>query len=173
MIDERAETRKGVDVKIDLIAKKNWTGLVLVGFIFDGDKIPLAIPGDEGKGFVAVAAGEKFTGQFKKTSLLRGTGDGGRGTGEEGRKLILAGLGKRKEFELDRVRSASAKALKRAEEIGAESIGLLVPDNKEVRGDLAEFVAAVVEGAILSSYRFDKYRTPKPDEAKPVAELAL
>jgi len=101
--------------------------------MFDGDKTPLAIPGDEGKSLSTFAAGEKFTGQFKKTSLLRGTGDGGRGTGEEGRKLILAGLGKRKEFELDRVRSATAKALKRAEEIGAESVGLLVPDNKEVR----------------------------------------
>jgi len=152
-------------VRIDLIPKKSWTGRVLVGFMFDGDKTPLAIPGDEGKGFAAVAAGEKFTGQFKETSLLRS--DVGAA------KLILTGLGKRKEFELDRVRSATAKALKRAEEIGAESIGLLVPDSKEVRGELADFAAAVVEGAILSSYRFDKYRTPKPDDLKPVGELTL
>ena len=82
MIDERAETRKGANVKIDLIAKKNWTGRVLVGFMFDGDKTPLAIPGDEGKSYAAVAAGERFAGQFKRTSLLRGTGDGGRGTGD-------------------------------------------------------------------------------------------
>ncbi len=165
MIDERAEARKGAKVKIDLIAKKNWTGRVLVGFMFDGDNTPLAIPGDEGKSYAAVAAGEKFTGQFKKTSLLR--------PGSGAPKLILAGLGKRKEFELDRVRSAVAKALKRAEDIGVDSIGLTVPDSREVRGDLAEFVGAAVEGAILSSYRFDKYRTPKPDEAKPVGELML
>jgi leucyl aminopeptidase len=157
---------EGARVRIDLIARKNWIGRVLVGFMFEGDKTPLAIPGDEGKSFAAVAAGEKFTGQFKKTSLLRGTGD-------EGRKLILVGLGKRKELELDRVRSATAKAMKRAEEIGAESVGVLVPYNKEVRGELVDFAAAVVEGAILSSYRFDKYRTPKPDEAKPVGELTL
>jgi leucyl aminopeptidase len=42
-----------------------------------------------------------------------------------------------------------------------------------VRGDLVDFVAATVEGALLSSYRFDKYRTPKPDESKPVGELGL
>jgi leucyl aminopeptidase len=152
-------------VRIDLDAKKNWTGRVLVGFMFEGDKTPLAIPGEEGKGFAAVAAGEKFTGQLKKTSLLRSDA----GTS----KLILAGLGKRTEFELDKVRSASAKAMKRAEEIGAESVGVLVPDNKEVRGELVDFAAAVVEGAVLSSYRFDKYRTPKPDEATAVGELTL
>jgi len=152
-------------VRIDLIVKKDWTGRVLVALMFEGDKTPLALPGEEGRSFVAVAAAERFTGQFKKTSLLRA------GAGEE--KLIIAGLGKRKEFELDRVRSAVAKALKRAEDIGAELVGLLVPDNREVKGDLADSVGAAVEGAILSSYRFDKYRTPKPDEAKPVGELRL
>ncbi|MCX6841237.1 MAG: leucyl aminopeptidase [candidate division WOR-3 bacterium] len=173
-------------MQIDLIAKKNWTGRVLVGFMFEGDKTPLAIPGDEGKSYAAVAAGEKFTGQFKKTSLLRSAsadyaddadsrlGPARAQTAETKEwKLILTGLGKRKEFELDRVRSATAKALKRAEEIGAESVGLLVPDSKEVRGDLADFAAAAVEGAILSSYRFDKYRTPKADEDRPVGELTL
>jgi leucyl aminopeptidase len=152
-------------VRIDLIAKKNWTGRVLVAFMFENDKTPLAVAGDEGKGFAAVAAGEKFTGQFKKTSLLRA--DAGAS------KLILAGLGKRKEFELDRVRSATAKALKRAEDIGAESVGVLIPETKEIRGSLSDFAAAAVEGATLGEYRFDKYRTPKPDDPKPVGELTL
>jgi leucyl aminopeptidase len=152
-------------VRIDLITKKNWTGRVLVAFMFDGDKTPMAIPGVEGKGFAAVAAEERFTGQFKKTSLLR--------AGAGAYKLVLVGLGKRNEFELDRVRSAIAKAMRRVEEIGAESVGVLVPGNKEVRGELADFAAALVEGAILSSYRFDKYRTPKPEEAKEVGELTL
>jgi len=152
-------------VRINLIVKKNWTGKVLVAFMFDGDKTPLAIPGDEGKTLAAVAAGEKFTGQFRKTSLLRCE------AGES--KVIVTGLGKRAEFEPDRVRSATARALKRAEEIGAESVGLLVPDNKDVRGDLSEFAAAAVEGAILGEYRFEKYKTPKSDEPKAVAELVL
>jgi leucyl aminopeptidase len=156
---------EGAEVKIDLIAKKDWTGRVLVGLMFEGDKTPLAMVGDEGKRHAAVAAGEKFNGQLKRTSLLRAeAGDA---------KLILAGLGKRKDFELDRVRSATAKALKRAEDIGAEAVGLLVPDTREVRGDVADFVGAAIEGAVLSSYRYDKYRTPKPDDTKPVGEIAL
>lgn len=152
-------------MRINLIAKKNWTGRVSVAFMFDGDKTPLAIPGDEGKTLAAVAAGETFAGQFRKTNLLRC--DAGAS------KVIVTGLGKRNEFELDRVRSAISKALKRVEEIGADSIGLLVPDNKEVRGDLSEFVSAAVEGAILGQYRFDKYRTPKKDDSKPVGELVV
>ena len=152
-------------MRIDLTPKKAWTGRVLVGFMFDGDKTPLAMPGEEGRVFAAVAAGEKFAGQFKKTGLFRC--DAGAS------KVIVTGLGKRNEFALDRVRSAIAEALKRAEEIGAVSVGVLIPDNKDVRGELADFAAAVAEGAILSSYRFDKYRTPKADESKPVGELIL
>ena len=56
-------------MNIDLIAKKNWTGRVLVAFVFDGDKAPLAVPGEEGKGLAAAAAEERFTGQFKCTNL--------------------------------------------------------------------------------------------------------
>ncbi len=152
-------------MRIDVIAKKDWTGRVLVGLMFEGDKTPLALPGEEGRGYAAVAADEKFAGQFRKTSLLRANSGNS--------KLILAGLGKRREFELDRVRSAVARALKRAEDIGVDSVGLLVPESSEVKGDLADFVGAAVEGAILSSYRFDKYRTPKPDDSKPVVELVL
>jgi leucyl aminopeptidase len=147
------------------MVKKNWTGKVLAAFVFDGDKTPLGLPGDDGAAFVKVAAGEKFTGQSKKTVLLRSA------AGAE--KLVLAGLGKRKELEPDKVRAATAQAIKRAEEIGAESLGLLIPDKKEVGLELGRFVAAAVEGAIMGSYRFDKYRTPKDDDPKPVAELAL
>jgi len=147
------------------MAKKNWTGKVLAAFLFDGDKTPLGMPGDEGAALVKVAAEEKFTGQPKKTALLRSAAGA--------QKLILAGLGKRKELEPDRVRTAAAKAVKRAEEIGAESVGLLIPDKKQAGLEPGRFAAAVVEGAILGSYRFDKYRTLKPDDPKPVAELVL
>lgn len=150
-------------MNIDLIAKKNWTGRVLVAFVFDGDKAPLAVPGEEGKGLAAAAAEERFTGQFKCTNLSRAGAS----------KLILVGLGKRKDFEPDRVRSATAKAMKRAEEIGADSAGVLVPEAKEVKGDLAEFTAAVVDGAVLSTYRFNRHRTLKLDDARPVSELTL
>jgi leucyl aminopeptidase len=180
-------------VKIELVAKKNWAGKVLAGFVFEGDRTPLGMPGNEGRQFMAVAEGERFAGQFKKVTLLRS--DSG------AQKLILAGLGKRVEFELDKVRSAASKAAKRAEEIGAGVVGLLIPDARDTTGlsdnpdcvpcrpgrdtmrnpqrisvmslKLAEFVVAAVEGAILGTYRFDKHRTPKEDEPTPLAGLTL
>ena len=152
-------------MKVELVTRKGWTGKVLAALMFDGDKTPLGIPGDEGAAIGRVVAEEKFTGQLKKTALLRSVAGSSR--------CILAGLGKRKELELDRVRAATARALKRAEEIGAESLGLLIPDSKEVRLDLDRFVSAALEGAILGSYRFDKYRKPKDDEPKPAGELVL
>jgi leucyl aminopeptidase len=152
-------------MKVEIAVRKRWSGQVLVAFVYDGDKMPVGMPGDEGRQLLAVAAAEKFTGQARKTTILRHCGDE--------LKVILTGLGKRKGSGAEQVRGAVAKALRRAEEIGADRVGVLVPDAKEVRGDLAAFVAAAVEGALLGSYRFDKYRTPKPDENRPVSELAL
>jgi leucyl aminopeptidase len=138
---------------------------VLAALMFEGDKTPLGMSAAEGAGFVKVAAEEKFTGQEKKTTLMRFESGAG--------KLILAGLGKRKGFEPDKVRVAAAKAVKRAEEIGAEAVGLLLPDGRAGSLELTDYVAAAVEGAFLGSYRFNRYVTPKPDDPKPVEELAL
>ncbi len=152
-------------MKITLMTRKSWTGRVLAAFMFEGDKTPIGMTRDEGAEFVRVAAEERFSGQTKKTILMRSAA----GTG----KLILSGLGKRQEAELDTIRVAAAKALKRAEEIGAETVGLLMPEGRAGRFAPAELVSAAVEGAILGSYRFTRHLTPKPDDPKPAAELVL
>jgi leucyl aminopeptidase len=150
-------------VKIELATMKSWTGKVWAALMFEGDKTPLGIAGLEGVEAAGTAKSEKFEGKPKQTVLLRRNDE----------KLIVAGLGKRKEYSLERARAAAAKLLKRCEEIGATSVGLTIPDAKDAKGDLGAFVGALIEGAMISSYRFDKWRTPKADEAKPVAELAL
>ncbi len=150
-------------MKIELATTKSWTGKVRAALMFEGDAAPLGISSDAGRAAAQTAAGEKFTAKPKETILLR----------HDDEKLILAGLGKRKEYSLERVRAATARILKRCEEIGATTVGLAVPDPKEAKGSLTEFVAAIVEGALLSSYRFNKWRTPKPDEPHPVETLTL
>jgi len=152
-------------VKIEIRPMKQWSGKVRVAFMFDGDKTPLAIPGADGAYLARIAAEEKFTGQAKKTILMRGDAGASR--------VIVAGLGRRKELEPDNVRAAAARAVKRAEEIGAESVAVLLPEGKAGRLELPDFAAAVVEGAILGSYRFTRHMTPKTDDSKPVAELLL
>ncbi len=154
---------KGAQVKINLSSAKHWTGNARVAFLFESDRTPLGLPGPEGTGLVAQCAAQNFKGQLKKTAFLAC----------DGKTTIVAGLGKRKDYSPDRLRAASAKALKLAEEKGIADLGLIVPDNKDVKGDLSLFAASAIEGALLGSYRFGKYKTPKDDDPKPVAGLTL
>ncbi|MEO0082683.1 MAG: leucyl aminopeptidase [candidate division WOR-3 bacterium] len=148
-------------MKIELVARKHWTGKVLAVFAYEDGKPPLGLEKSEAESIAAGCTAQNFKGAYKKTALVSA----------EDRLFVVTGLGKRKDFELDRARVASAKALKLAEDKGVESLGLLIPDNKDVRGDLAEFASAAIEGAVLGSYRFDKYKKPKEDDTKPVAGL--
>jgi leucyl aminopeptidase len=152
-------------MKVELASLKSWSGKVLAAFMFEGGKTPLGMADADGRMAVEVAGSEKFVGKPKQVTLLRH---------DDGvRKLILTGLGTRKGFAPEAVRVAVAKALKQAESNGFESVGVVVPGKKEAGMDPARFAAAAVEGAVLGTYRFNRHRTPKDDESKPVAELTL
>ncbi len=152
-------------MRIESLAWKQWQGRFLAALVFE-DGVPLGLPQAEGKRLMAIAAEENFTGRYKKTTLLR--------TGEDGQRLLLAGLGKRNDFEPDRVRVAVAKLVKQAEEMNVDVLGLLAPDPARIRGSLASFIAAAVEGAILSAYHYTEHRTVEDkDEPKPLGGLAI
>jgi len=152
-------------VKTEFQSAKAWAGRTRLALMFEGETTPLGITKEKGRELARIAAGERFQARLKQTVLLHEE------VGEK--RLILSGLGKRGEFEPDRVRIAVARGVKRAEEAGADSVGLVVPSERELGRPLAGFVQAAVEGAILFSYRFDRYRRPKEDEPKPVGELTL
>ncbi len=79
---------------------------------------------------------------------------------EGSRRWLLSGLGKRAEWNPEGARVSAAKAAKRAGELGARSLCWELPDG----GDGAA-AAALVEGTILASYRFDTYKAPPKDPA--------
>src|SRR2546421_2965299 len=72
---------------------------------------------------------------------------------EDGRRVIVAGLGKRAEFDHERARVAAASAASRARELGSKSLSWAAPP-----GDAA-VAGALVEGTLLALYRFDRYKT--------------
>jgi len=76
----------------------------------------------------------------------------------DGRRYLLAGLGPREKFDAEAARVAAAGAAKRAGELGARSLCWEAPPSSDER-----IVAAIVEGTILASYRFDRYRTQEDD----------
>jgi leucyl aminopeptidase len=83
-------------------------------------------------------------------------------------RLVIAGLGPRKDLTAETLRRAAAAALRRARDLGARTVAIEVfgqrlPDRQRAH--------AVVEGAILGTYTFDRYKREKSDKA--VEELRV
>jgi leucyl aminopeptidase len=75
-----------------------------------------------------------------------------------GKRWILVGLGARSALDGERVRMAAASALGRARELGARRLCWEVPHKV---GD--EIAAAIVEGTLLTAYRYDRFKGKGPD----------
>lgn len=90
-------------------------------------------------------------------------------------RVLVVGLGKSKNFDMDGVRSVSAIVARRLRTLNVESAATIVHGSGIGGLDPEVAAEALAEGAILGLYRFDKYRTsskPKFDETKP-ATLVL
>lgn len=126
--------------------------LLAVG-CFEGHKPPQEI------------AAKKFSGKSGETAFVPS------GTLRAGRNVLLVGLGKKEKFTLEKIRQAAAKALAYAKSMKVEEARF---DLESFSGDfgLDEAAAAAVEGARLSDYRFEKYKS-KPAPSSSLAEFGL
>ena len=77
--------------------------------------------------------------------------------------LFLIGMGKEQEIEADSWRKAGAKARREATGLGTEDIAFYLSSDREAENR----AGAIVEGALLASYQFSKYRS----DSKPVSSL--
>ncbi len=93
---------------------------------------------------------------LKKTALLHGDG------AINAARVILVGLGRRDDFDGEKARNAAAAGYGRATGAGAKSIGIAVPDgvDSEVIG------AAFTESALLTGYKFDRYKSKMEDSGE-------
>jgi len=76
-------------------------------------------------------------------------------------RLVLAGLGKRSEFTMNRLRQAVGKAAPSLRTAGARDVTVLV---EGFGRDLEEVSQALVEGSLLGLYRFLKYKTNEEND---------
>ena len=87
------------------------------------------------------------------------------------KRVLVIGLGKRDEFDLDRTRLTSSKAVIHIRDMGLKEFltGLhnLIMFNRSTAAE------AVVTGTLMGLYRFTKYKTVESDEAKEVEEFTL
>jgi leucyl aminopeptidase len=115
-------------------------------FLLEGDEMPESLRDAPGSG--------DAKGGFKKAVTIHPERPG---------RVLVVGLGKAGEFELERARVAGAIAAKAAGAVEAESLALIVPTAPdEEPGPVS---AALLEGAILASYRFDRFKSGENDGA--------
>jgi leucyl aminopeptidase len=98
----------------------------------------------------AIAEKDNFEGKFGQTYLIN--------TLEQ--KILIVGFGKKEEFDHNKLREASAKAVKKLHSIKAKSA---VFDFGEAAGKDA------VLGALIADYAFDKYKSEKADRLEAAA----
>ena len=121
--------------------------------LFDGDELPEPLAGAPGS--------EDVKGAYKKATLVH--------PGSPRRALVI-GLGDREEFEPERARVAGAIAARTASSVDGTSLALAGPDSTDPKA----LSTAMVEGAILGSYRFDRFKSKKNDDPpKQLEELTV
>jgi leucyl aminopeptidase len=123
--------------------------------LFEGDDPPAALDRALGGRLAPLIESGEAKGAFKKLALLHPDGDGPLA------RAIAVGLGKRTEFTAERARIAAAVGLARARDTGAERVAWAVPDGV----DQQAVGGALAEGALLGSYRFDRYKSGNDDES--------
>ncbi|BCA55400.1 putative cytosol aminopeptidase [Nitrospira sp. KM1] len=75
------------------------------------------------------------------------------------KRIVLVGLGEKKELTLDAIRQALGYAVKRVRQCKADSFTVIAPQVAPRGHSLTEMAQAMAEGAILGSYQFTAYRS--------------
>jgi len=84
------------------------------------------------------------------------------------RRVLVVGLGKADEFDLDTVRSVSAQTARYLTGKGVESVATVSPSVSMGELDARSSAQAIAEGTLLGVYQFDRHKTPE----EPAPELA-
>ena len=109
----------------------------------------------------------EFQGRSQQTALIHSQGKG------PAKRVLLVGLGKKKDARLDTIRQAMGTAVKRIRQAGAKSFVTPLHGRGITGASPLDLAKAMVEGAILGGYQFTVYRSQNGDEPKAVAGMTL
>ena len=125
-------------------------------FVFEGDDLPAELADARGA--------DDAEGGYRKSVLIHP---------DAPERVLVVGLGERDDFDAERARVAAAIAAGAASKRKATSLALVPPKS----GDDAIAAAALVEGAILGSYRFDRFKSGEAavgdEDAEPAQKPGL
>ncbi len=119
--------------------------LLVVG-LYEGAREPAGIG--------IVPGADKAKGSFKRLTRFHL---------DDPKWLLIVGLGKREEVDVERLRVAAALAAREARELDTGSIAWALPES----GDDAAAAEALVTGTILGSYGFDRFKSADPEDPPP------
>jgi leucyl aminopeptidase len=90
-------------------------------------------------------------------------------------RVIVAGLGKQDEFNLNVIRDLMGTAMRRSRALGAKSVATILHGAGIAGLDAEECAQAVAEGAVMGAYRFRKYKNgaSPEDDATDISELII
>jgi len=113
-----------------------------------------------------IKSGE-FEGKSNQTALLHTQGK------IPAKRVLLVGLGKKKDARLDTVRQAMGTAAKRVRQAGARSFTTPVHGPSLKGTSVMELAQAMVEGAVLGGYQFTEYRSDNKEELKDLERMTV
>ncbi len=131
-------------------------------YLLSDEPVPSRLPGQNSAGMAELLMKDpSFKGKKGKIARIPLEGEGFS-------FLYLVGLGEKKGYSEDNVRSRTAELLRRCRADGVERITLLLP---ETPGE--GMSAALAEGAELGAYSFDRYKTVREEDRLPETKEAV
>jgi leucyl aminopeptidase len=130
-------------VAIDRAAGTTDADTIAIG-IFDGESPPSGSPAE----LEALLDSGEARQTFKSLAL----------THADGKRWLLVGLGPRADFTAERARVAATVVSARARELSTGALGWQLPDGL-AQGPATAIAAALVQGTILSDYRFEMHKS--------------
>jgi leucyl aminopeptidase len=144
------ETRSPADARADALVAGRHAGETRLAPAL------AAVDAKLGGALARMLAAEKFEGKPGQVSHLYTEGRMGAA------RVLVVGLGPRRLSDAEVVRRSTSAAVRRARDLGAASVAVHMPaDGLSARAR----AQAIVEGALLGTYRFDKYLREKNGKA--------
>ena len=117
------------------------------------------------KSLIAALESKDFKAELNQTLVLYAEPSYG------AKRIMCLGLGKRDELDKEKVRRAYSTAGKAARSLKVNALSIVVPTFEKI--DLGSTASCIVEGLMLGSYSFSKYKTEKKDVLPELIGLTL